>query len=174
MVASVIFGTFMVIMDATIVNGALPTLRTVFSGSAGASGRRSGSSSGFVLAIGIVTPMAGLLADRFGIKRIYLLSLLGFTLASALCGLAPNLFLLIVFRIVQGLAGGSALPLGTALLFSAFPPEERGLAFGVAAAAFAVALLLPGWPFGWKRHREEAASGAREETAASDASMLIP
>jgi hypothetical protein len=48
------------------------------------------------------------------------------------------------------------------------------LTFGVAAAAFAVALLLPGWPFGWKRHREEAASGAREETAASDASMLIP
>ncbi|MFI5277520.1 MAG: MFS transporter, partial [Ktedonobacterales bacterium] len=116
-VASVIFGTFMVIMDATIVNVALPTLRTVFSGSAGGIGQVQWVISGFVLAIGIVTPMAGLLADRFGIKRIYLLSLLGFTLASALCGLAPNLFLLIVFRIVQGLAGGSALPLGTALLF---------------------------------------------------------
>ncbi len=131
-VASVIFGTFMVIMDATVVNVALPALRTVFTGSGQASiDQVQWVISGFVLAIGIVTPMAGLLADRFGIKRVYLLSLFGFTVASALCGLAPNLPLLIVFRVLQGLAGGSALPLGTALLFSAFPPEERGLAFGV-------------------------------------------
>jgi DHA2 family multidrug resistance protein len=131
-VASVIFGTFMVIMDATVVNVALPTLRTVFAGSGQASiDQVQWVISGFVLAIGIVTPMAGLLADRFGIKRVYLLSLFGFTIASALCGLAQNLPLLIVFRVLQGLAGGSALPLGTALLFSAFPPEERGLAFGV-------------------------------------------
>jgi DHA2 family multidrug resistance protein len=131
-VASVIFGTFMVIMDATVVNVALPTLRTFFGGSSQASiDQVQWVISGFTLAIGIVTPMAGLLADRFGIKRVYLLSLLGFTIASALCGLAPNLPLLIFFRILQGLAGGSALPLGTALLFSAFPQEERGLAFGV-------------------------------------------
>ncbi len=131
-VASVIFGTFMVIMDATVVNVALPTLRAVFAGSGQASiDQVQWVISGFVLAIGIVTPMAGLLADRFGIKRIYLLSLFGFTVASVLCGLAQNLPLLIVFRVLQGLAGGSALPLGTALLFSAFPPEERGLAFGV-------------------------------------------
>lgn len=138
-VASVVFGTFMVIMDATIVNVALPTLRDVFADSGGGIGQVQWVISGFVLAIGIVTPMAGLLADRFGIKRIYLMSLLGFTVASALCGLAPNLFLLIVFRIVQGLAGGSALPLGTALLFSAFPPEERGLAFGVFGIPLVVA-----------------------------------
>ncbi len=142
-VASVIFGTFMVIMDATVVNVALPTLRTVFAGSGGADiGQVQWVISGFVLAIGIVTPMAGLLADRFGIKRVYLLSLLGFTLASALCGLAPNLFFLILFRIIQGLAGGSALPLGTALLFSAFPPEERGLAFGVFGIPLVVAPAL--------------------------------
>ncbi len=131
-VASVVFGTFMVIMDATVVNVALPTLRTVFAGSGQASiDQVQWVISGFILAIGIVTPMAGLLADRFGIKKVYLLSLFGFACASALCGLAPNLPFLIAFRIVQGLAGGSALPLGTALLFSAFPPEERGLAFGI-------------------------------------------
>lgn len=142
-VASVIFGTFMVIMDATVVNVALPTLRTVFASSGGGSiGQVQWVISGFVLAIGIVTPMAGLLADRFGIKRIYLLSLFGFTAASALCGFAPNLFVLIVFRILQGLAGGSALPLGTALLFSAFPPEERGLAFGVFGIPLVVAPAL--------------------------------
>ena len=139
-VASVIFGTFMVIMDATVVNVALPTLRTVFAGSGGADiGQVQWVISGFVLAIGIVTPMAGLLADRFGIKKVYLLSLFGFAAASALCGFAPNLFFLIVFRIVQGLAGGSALPLGTALLFSAFPPQERGLAFGVFGIPLVVA-----------------------------------
>jgi EmrB/QacA subfamily drug resistance transporter len=142
-VASVIFGTFMVIMDATVVNVALPTLRTVFAANGrGSIGQVQWVISGFVLAIGIVTPLAGLLADRFGIKRVYLLSLLGFTIASALCGFAPNLFLLIVFRIVQGLAGGSALPLGTALLFSAFPPEERGLAFGVFGIPLVVAPAL--------------------------------
>ena len=139
-VASVIFGTFMVIMDATVVNVALPTLRTAFAGSGGADiGQVQWVISGFVLAIGIVTPMAGLLADRFGIKRVYLLSLFGFTAASALCGFAPNLTLLIAFRIVQGLAGGSALPLGTALLFNAFPQEERGLAFGVFGIPLVVA-----------------------------------
>ncbi len=142
-VASVIFGTFMVIMDATVVNVALPTLRTVFAGSGGGDiGQVQWVISGFVLAIGIVTPMAGLLADRFGIKRVYLASLLGFTLASALCGLAPNLPALIAFRILQGLAGGSALPLGTALLFSAFPPEERGQAFGVFGIPLVVAPAL--------------------------------
>lgn len=139
-VASVVFGTFMVIMDATVVNVALPTLRTVFAGSGGGDiGQVQWVISGFVLAIGIVTPMAGLLADRFGIKKVYLLSLFGFAAASALCGLAPNLFALILFRIVQGLAGGSALPLGTALLFNAFPPEERGLAFGVFGIPLVVA-----------------------------------
>ncbi len=132
-VASVIFGTFMVMMDATVVNVALPTLRTVFAnGQQGADiDQVQWIISGFVLALGVVTPLAGFLADRFGIKRVYLLSLLGFTIASALCGFAPNLPLLIGFRILQGLAGGSALPLGTALLFSAFPQQERGLAFGV-------------------------------------------
>lgn len=142
-VTSVIFGTFMVIMDATVVNVALPTLRNVFATSGGGSiGQVQWVISGFVLAIGIVTPMAGLLADRFGIKRVYLLSLFGFTVASALCGLAPNLVVLILFRILQGLAGGSALPLGTALLFSAFPPEERGLAFGVFGIPLVVAPAL--------------------------------
>ena len=142
-VASVVFGTFMVIMDATVVNVALPTLRNVFATSGGGSiGQVQWVISGFVLAIGIVTPMAGLLADRFGIKRVYLLSLFGFTVASALCGFAPNLFLLILFRMLQGLAGGSALPLGTALLFSAFPPEERGLAFGVFGIPLVVAPAL--------------------------------
>ena len=142
-VASVIFGTVMVIMDATVVNVALPTLRTVFASSGGADiGQVQWVISGFVLAIGIVTPMAGLLADRFGIKRVYVLSLLGFTVTSALCGLAPDLRILIVFRVLQGLAGGSALPLGTALLFSAFPPEERGQAFGVFGIPLVVAPAL--------------------------------
>lgn len=94
-VASVIFGTFMVIMDATVVNVAVPSLRNVFAMRGGGSiGQVQWVISGYVLAIGIMTPMAGLLADRFGIKRVYLLSPFGFTVASALCGLAPNLVVL--------------------------------------------------------------------------------
>lgn len=127
-VASVVFGTFMVIMDATVVNVALTKLRTVFASDIS---QIQWIVSGFVLAVGVVTPLSGFLADRFGIKKVYLISLGAFTLASVLCGLAPNLTLLIIFRVLQGIGGGSVLPLGTAMLFAAFPPHQRGLAFGI-------------------------------------------
>lgn len=138
-VASVIFGTFMVILDATVVNVALTKLRDVFSADVA---QIQWVISGFVLAVGVVTPLSGFLADRFGIKKIYLLSLLGFTIASLLCGLAPSLPFLIAFRILQGLGGGSVIPLGTAMLFGAFPPQERGLAFGIFGIPLVVAPAL--------------------------------
>ena len=71
------------------------------------------------------------LADRFGIKRTYVLGLAGFVTGSFLCGLAPTLGALVVARAVQGLAGGVALPLGTAQLLRAFPANEQGRALGL-------------------------------------------
>jgi len=138
-VASVIFGSFMVIMDATVVNVALPKLRDVFAADVS---QIQWVISGFILAVGIVTPLSGFLADRYGIKKIYLTSLACFTLASVFCGIAPNLPLLILGRVLQGVGGGSVLPLGTALLFSAFPPEQRGLAFGIFGIPLVVAPAL--------------------------------
>lgn len=127
-VASVVFGTFMVIMDATVVNVALKTLQTTFNSSIS---QVQWVISAYALALGVVTPLSGFLGDRFGLKRIWLIALSLFVLGSALCALAPNIEFLIAFRVIQGLGGGAALPLGTAMLFSAFPPNQRGLALGI-------------------------------------------
>lgn len=131
--ACIIFGTFMIILDSTAVNVAIPTLQKVFA----VNGQRAsvdavdGVLTAYILALGIITPLAGYLSDRFGIKRMYLASLGLFVIGSALCSFAPTLPLLIVFRALQGLGGGMIGPLGISLLFGAFPERERGLAFGI-------------------------------------------
>jgi EmrB/QacA subfamily drug resistance transporter len=144
--ATVIFGIFMVILDGTVVNVAFPTLRQEFGASLSDS---QWIISVYVLALGISTPLAGFLADRFGIKRIYLGGLAVFGLGSLLCGLAPSLQVLTASRALQGFGGGVALPLGMALLLAAFPPNEQGMAlglFGIAAlVAPAVGPILGGW-----------------------------
>ncbi len=136
---SVIFGTFMSILDNTVVNVALATLQKDFGASIS---HVQGIVTYYALSLGIVIPVAGFLADRFGIKRIYVGSLIAFTTASALCGLAPSLNALIFFRILQGLGGGALLPLGTAMLFTAFPPHERGLALSIFGVPSLVAPAL--------------------------------
>jgi EmrB/QacA subfamily drug resistance transporter len=133
---SVIFGIFMVILDTTVVNVAFQTLRTEFGASLNDS---QWIISVYVLALGISTPLSGFLADRFGIKQTYLTGLALFVLGSFLCGLAPNLGLLIAARTLQGLGGGIALPLGAAILLRTFPPSEQGAALGVFGIASLVA-----------------------------------
>jgi DHA2 family multidrug resistance protein len=132
---SVIFGIFMVILDTTVVNVAFQTLRTEFG-----AGIQSSQwiISIYVLALGISTPLSGFLADRFGIKRIYLTGLTTFLIGSLLSGFAPGLWYLVGSRALQGIGGGIAIPLGSAMLFAAFPPAEQGLALGV----FGIALLV--------------------------------
>ena len=132
---SVVFGVFMVILDSTVVNVAFPTIRTSFGTGLGAT---QWVISVYVLALGVATPLSGFLGDRFGMRRVYVAGIGAFAVGSLLCGLAPSLPLLVVARVVQGLGGGAALPLGTAFLFRAFPPEEQGRALGV----FGVALLV--------------------------------
>ena len=133
---SVIFGLFMVILDTTVVNVAFPTLRAEFN--AGLSDSQW-IISVYVMALGISTPLSAYLADRFGIKRTYVAGLAFFVIGSAVCGVSPSLGLLVAARALQGLGGGLALPLGTALLFGAFTAAEQGLAFGVFGIALVVA-----------------------------------
>lgn len=138
---SVVFGTFMFVLDATAVNVAVPTFQRVF----GVAGQKAsidqvdGILTAYILALGIITPLAGYLSDRFGIKRVYLTALAMFTLGSLLCSFAPSLAWLVIFRALQGLGGGMLGPLGISLLFSAFPERERGLAFGVYGIPLVVA-----------------------------------
>jgi len=124
---SVMFGIFMIILDATVVNVAFPTLRREFGATLADA---QWVLSIYVLSLGVTTPVSGYLADRFGIKRVYLFGLAVFVVGSFLCGLAPSLGWLIAARALQGFGGGVAQPLGPAQLYRAFPPKEQGTALG--------------------------------------------
>jgi DHA2 family multidrug resistance protein len=121
-------GVWMIVLDSTVVNVAFPALRETFG--AGVE-QAQWVISVYVLALGIATPLAGFLADRFGIKAMYRLGLAIFILGSSFCGLAPNLWTLTVARAIQGFGGGITQPLSVAMLFMAFPPREQGHAFGM-------------------------------------------
>src|SRR6201998_3879251 len=121
---SVVFvaAMFMSIMDATIVNVALPTIGRDFGVSPTAVGAISIS---FLLTLAVFTPASGWLGDRLGGKRVMLAAIAVFTAASALCGLASSLGELVAFRILEGAGGGMLAPVGMAMLYRAFPPAER-------------------------------------------------
>lgn len=143
---SVVIGLFMVILDATIVNVALRALEEKYSVP---TSDVQWVISLYTLALGVATPLSGFLGTRYGVKRIFLIGIAMFTLGSTLCALSPTLGTLIASRALQGIGGGIALPLGSSMLFSAFPPHQRGIAFGVfgIVLVFAPASgpILGGW-----------------------------
>jgi len=138
-----IFGVFVSILDATVVNTALPRIQAAFGTDLH---QASYVATAYTLAQGVVIATSGYLANRYGVKRVYLTSLALFTIGSALCGIAWSMPVLIIFRVLQGAGGATLLPLSLTLVFGAFPPEQRGLANGVfgipilAAPAFGPAL----------------------------------
>src|SRR5947209_1338788 len=121
---SVVFvlAMFMSIMDVTIVNVALPQLGRQFHVPAA---HVDTVVVGFLVSLAVFIPASGWLGDRFGTKRVFLVALAIFTAASALCGLAQSLDQLVLFRVLQGVGGGMLAPVGMAMLFRTFPPEER-------------------------------------------------
>ena len=130
-----ILGVFMSILDQTIVNIAIPRLQTTFGADIHSV---QWVLTAYILAQGVATPTAAFFADTLGIKRFYIISLIAFTLGSALCGLAWSLPILITFRVIQGLGGAALFPLSITLMFREFPPQERGIAMGI----FGVPALL--------------------------------
>src|SRR5262249_39933958 len=113
---------FISIMDATIVNVALPTIGRDFAVSPTAVDSISIS---FLVSLAVFIPASGWLGDRVGGKRVLLAAIVRFPPASPLCGLATSLGELVIFRVLQGAGGGMLAPVGMAMLFRAFPPEER-------------------------------------------------
>jgi EmrB/QacA subfamily drug resistance transporter len=109
-------------MDATIVNVALPTIGRDFKV---ASTSVDSIAIAFLVSLAVFIPASGWLGDRFGGKRVLLTAIVVFTTASALCGLASSLGELVAFRILQGAGGGMLAPVGMAMLYRVFPPEER-------------------------------------------------
>jgi len=144
--AAVVFGVFMIILDTTVVNVAFRTLSQEFKGDLNDA---QWIVSIYVLSLGITMPLAGFLADRFGIKRMYISGLALFVVGSFLCSEAPSLLWLIVARAVQGFGGGLAMPLGLPQIYRAFPPHEQGVALGYLGVALvvgpAVGPMLGGW-----------------------------
>lgn len=143
---SVMFATFMEVLDTTVVNVSLPHIAGSLSATID---EATWALTSYLVANAIILPMTGWLAATFGRKRLLLLSVSGFTLASFLCGLAPTLGALIVFRVIQGTTGGALQPLSQAVLLEAFPPQDRGKAMAFWALGIVVAPILGPVLGGW-------------------------
>jgi EmrB/QacA subfamily drug resistance transporter len=134
-----VMSMFMAIMDITIVNVALPTLGRDFRV---ASDQVGVVSVGFLVSLAVFIPASGWLGDRLGTKRVLLAAIAIFTIASGLCGVAQSLTQLVFFRILQGVGGGMLTPVGMAMLYRAYPPEERVRASRILTVPTAVAPAL--------------------------------
>jgi DHA2 family multidrug resistance protein len=135
LLANVMIGTFMAVLDATIVNVGLPKIMASFGVGLD---KIEWVLTAYMLALAVMLPTSGWLADRFGYKRVYFLGLFLFTLGSFLCGISPNENVLILSRVIQGLGAGCLMPVGMAIITREFPAEKRGVALGfwsIASAA---------------------------------------
>jgi EmrB/QacA subfamily drug resistance transporter len=135
---SVVFvaAMFMNIMDITIVNVALPSIGRQFHETTAS---LDSIAVGYLVSLAVFIPAAGWLGDRFGSKRMLLFAIAVFTGASVLCGLAQSLPELVAFRVIQGVGGGMLTPVGMAMLFRTFPPEERVRASSILSVPTAMA-----------------------------------
>ena len=142
----VTMATFMEVLDTTIVNVSLPHMAGNLSAG---HDEATWVLTSYLVANAMVLPVAGWASDLFGRKRFYLACVALFTASSFLCGLAPNLPVLVLFRVLQGLGGGGLQPSEQAILVDAFPPEKRGMAFAVAGIAMVTAPVLGPTLGGW-------------------------
>src|SRR6202000_762597 len=132
-------GTFMQVLDSTIANVSLPTI----AGNLGVStDQGTWVITSFAVANGVSVPLTGWLMPRYGVGRVFVVSVLAFTLASFLCGIAWSMPVLIFFRVIQGGVSGPMIPGSQALLISIFPPQSRGTALGIWSITTLVAPIL--------------------------------
>ena len=135
----VLIAEMMDLLDATIVNVAGPTLAQELGAS---SSDLQWVIGGYALALGSGLILGGRLGDRYGRRNMFLFGLIGFTLASLACALAPTVALLIIFRFIQGFIGAMLLPQGFGLIRESFPPQEFGKAFAAYGPAFGLGGIL--------------------------------
>jgi MFS transporter, DHA2 family, multidrug resistance protein len=143
---AVSLAAFMEVLDTSIANVALPHI----AGNLGASNDESTwVLTSYLVSNAIVLPISGWLVGWLGRKKFFLTCIVFFTISSFLCGIAPSLGLLLLFRVLQGAFGGGLQPMAQAILGDTFPPEKRGLAFALygitAICAPAIGPTLGGW-----------------------------
>ena len=143
---AVMFGTFMEVLDTTVVNVSLPHI----AGSLSVTPEEATwALTSYLVANAIILPITGWLASFFGRKRLLMFAVVGFTASSFMCGFALNLAWLVIFRIVQGLTGGVLQPVSQAVMLEAFPPTQRGKAMGFWGLGIVVAPMLGPVLGGW-------------------------
>lgn len=142
----VVLGAFMSILDTTVVNVAIQGLSKTFQTPLETT---QWISTGYMLALTTIIPLAGWAADRFGTKRLYLISILLFLIGSALSGAAWSMSSLIVFRVLQGLGGGMILPTGMTLLSHVAGPQRMGRLMGVVGLPIVLGPILGPTLGGW-------------------------
>jgi EmrB/QacA subfamily drug resistance transporter len=143
---AIIVGMFMVILDGTAMNVAMPGLMEDFGSSMTLV---QWTITGYALAQAAVIPLAGWMSDRFGAKQIFLFSIIMFTIGSGLCALASTAEQLIVFRVIQGLGGGMVAPIAMAFTFRLSPPGKQGAVMGMIGIPMLLAPALGPVVAGW-------------------------
>ncbi len=137
--ANVMMGTFMVVLDSTIVDVSLAKVMATFGVGIDTV---KWIATAYLLAFAILLPTSGWIADHFGFRKTYSIGLALFTAGSLLCSISWNMTALIMFRAIQGAGGGLLMPVGMAIVVREFPPEKRGTALGFWAIAAAASVSL--------------------------------
>jgi DHA2 family multidrug resistance protein len=143
---TVTLATFMEVLDTSIANVALPHISGNLSAGADES---TWVLTSYLVSNAIVLPLSGWFSSLIGRKRFYMSCVALFTVSSFLCGLAPSLGVLVLFRVLQGVGGGGLQPSEQAILNDTFPLEKRGMAFAVYGLAVVVAPTIGPWLGGW-------------------------
>lgn len=143
---AVMLGTLMQVLDTTIANVALPHMQT----SLGATQETvNWVLTSYIVASAIAIPITGWLADRVGRKRLFVWTVVAFTIASLLCGVAQNLIEMVIFRALQGVAGAFIVPLAQAVLFDINPPQRHAKAMAMFGAGIMIGPILGPVLGGW-------------------------
>lgn len=143
---SVMAATIMQALDSTIANVALPKMQGTLSAT---QDQMSWVLTSYIIASAIMIPLTGWLAGRFGRKKVFLISIVGFTVASALCGMAGSLGEIVLFRLLQGISGAALVPLSQAVLFDINKPEDYGKAMALWGVGVTMGPILGPALGGW-------------------------
>jgi MFS transporter, DHA2 family, multidrug resistance protein len=143
---SVMLGTILEVLDSSIVNVSLPHMQGSFSASVD---EIAWVVTSYLVAAGIMIPMTGWIAARFGRKRYFIGSVITFIIASALCGVARTLNQIVIFRVLQGAAGAAMMPLSQAILMETFPPHEQAMSMAIWGMGMMVAPIMGPTIGGW-------------------------
>jgi len=143
---SIMAATIMQTLDTTIANVALPHMQGTMSAS---QDQIAWVLTAYIVAAAIATPLTGWVVDRFGQKRVFLASVIGFTVASTLCGLSNSLVEIVLARLLQGLFGAGLVPMSQVVLMEINPPEKQGSALAVWGMGVMVGPILGPTLGGW-------------------------